>query len=240
MSMLIRLYPRAWRDRYEDEVLGLLEQRPGSLGASVDLIRGAADAHLHPQGGPPIPWTWRLPGVVVASTGFLWLAAIACAMAGAENLTGVLGGLGMFAMIIGLPGDYMAAWRRQILLGIGSFVIAWGLANALGWEAGTPFAIAAITILFGGSLTLAGVRAGLGAAMRWGFVVGAIGLPLVVIAVRAQNGDKGGQADTLFLVPAAIAWLLVGVRLAIRGSQTLVDSPIAADPAITLDQEIPA
>ena len=48
MSMLIRLYPQAWRDRYEAEILDLLEQRTVSLSASVDLIRGAADAHLHP------------------------------------------------------------------------------------------------------------------------------------------------------------------------------------------------
>ena len=78
--MLIRLYPQAWRDRYEAEVLDLLDQRPGSVGASIDLIRGAADAHLHPQGligGPePAPWTHRLPGFLALSGGLSMSRAV--------------------------------------------------------------------------------------------------------------------------------------------------------------------
>src|SRR4029079_7068859 len=32
VSALIRLYPRAWRERYEDEFLALLEARPPTIG----------------------------------------------------------------------------------------------------------------------------------------------------------------------------------------------------------------
>jgi hypothetical protein len=45
---LLLLYPRAWRQRYRAEMLLLLSQlhvRPRTL---LDLIFGAADAHLHP------------------------------------------------------------------------------------------------------------------------------------------------------------------------------------------------
>lgn len=55
MSMLIRLYPRAWRDRYEAEMVDLLAERSVSVRDVVDLVRGAGDAHLHPQAGPTIP-----------------------------------------------------------------------------------------------------------------------------------------------------------------------------------------
>lgn len=54
-TWLLRLYPRAWRDRYEDEFAALLEQCPFSLGDLFDIIVGAIDARMHPcvplQGG---------------------------------------------------------------------------------------------------------------------------------------------------------------------------------------------
>jgi hypothetical protein len=49
MSALIRLYPRAWRERYEAEFLTLLEARPPTIGDRFDIVRGAVDARLHPQ-----------------------------------------------------------------------------------------------------------------------------------------------------------------------------------------------
>ncbi len=71
MSALLRLYPRAWRERYGDELLALLEDRPASPLDLVDLARGAFDARLHPQlpGTEPAtperknPMSDRLPGV---------------------------------------------------------------------------------------------------------------------------------------------------------------------------------
>lgn len=54
-TWLLRLYPRAWRDRYEEEFAALLEQCPFSLGDLFDIIVGAIDARMHPcvplQGG---------------------------------------------------------------------------------------------------------------------------------------------------------------------------------------------
>ena len=49
MTALVRLYPRAWRERYEAEFLDLLEARPPTLGDRFDILRGALDARLHPQ-----------------------------------------------------------------------------------------------------------------------------------------------------------------------------------------------
>ncbi len=43
---LLRLYPRAWRNRYEDEFLAVLEERPPTSLQLVDIVLGALDAHV--------------------------------------------------------------------------------------------------------------------------------------------------------------------------------------------------
>ncbi len=50
-QLLLRLYPYAWRARYEEEVLAVLASRPLSLREAIDVLRGAVDAHLHPYLG---------------------------------------------------------------------------------------------------------------------------------------------------------------------------------------------
>lgn len=44
---LLRLYPRSWRDRYEDEVAELLAEHRVTLWTCLDILLGALDAHLH-------------------------------------------------------------------------------------------------------------------------------------------------------------------------------------------------
>ena len=46
---LLRLYPSPWRQRYEEEVGALLEDSPFTAAVVVDVLRGAFDAHLHPE-----------------------------------------------------------------------------------------------------------------------------------------------------------------------------------------------
>ena len=50
-SWFVRRYPRWWRDRYADELLALLEDRPAGWRDRLDLARGALDAHLRGSGG---------------------------------------------------------------------------------------------------------------------------------------------------------------------------------------------
>jgi hypothetical protein len=57
MSVLLSLYPKRWRERYGAEFAGLLAERPASLRDHVDVVRGAFDAHLHPQ----VPGSARTP-----------------------------------------------------------------------------------------------------------------------------------------------------------------------------------
>ena len=49
------LYPRAWRNRYGAELEALLEADGVGVRAGLDLLRGALDAHLHPDRPSPIP-----------------------------------------------------------------------------------------------------------------------------------------------------------------------------------------
>ena len=50
---LLRLYPSHWRKRYEEEVGALVDAAPLSVGLVVDLLRGAFEAHIHPELGAP-------------------------------------------------------------------------------------------------------------------------------------------------------------------------------------------
>jgi hypothetical protein len=45
VRFLLRLYPRRWRERYGDEVEALLDETPEEPLRTVDLARGAVDAH---------------------------------------------------------------------------------------------------------------------------------------------------------------------------------------------------
>lgn len=47
-QLLLRLYPRAWRERYGEEVTAVLAHHRVSLWTLVDVLAGACDAHLHP------------------------------------------------------------------------------------------------------------------------------------------------------------------------------------------------
>lgn len=49
MRLLLRLFPAAWRARYEDEFLAVLEERPLSPFDVVDIALGALDARLRPR-----------------------------------------------------------------------------------------------------------------------------------------------------------------------------------------------
>lgn len=47
MRVLLRLYPRSWRERYGDEFEAVLEQRPLRLRDVMDIVRGGLDARFH-------------------------------------------------------------------------------------------------------------------------------------------------------------------------------------------------
>jgi hypothetical protein len=86
---LVRLYPRSWRDRYEEEFVALLEESPQSVGDVFDVALGATDAWLRPQvvsdrSEGRLVVVARLRGSVLA---VLWAWALLVAGVGFQKMT---------------------------------------------------------------------------------------------------------------------------------------------------------
>jgi hypothetical protein len=238
MSRLVRLYPQAWRDRYGDEFIALLDERPPTPGDVLDTFRGALDAHLHPAVGDaePAPWTHRVPGLFALAAGLLWSGlylAVALRVDPAFEWGPILS-IFMFAAFFSLPGDYMAAHGRQIAIGIGLFFSSLLLANVAGLNVvRLGLAVLAFLLAVCGPLTLAAIRAGLGLRGRWLLLAGAVFVPLVIgIAVNVLRDLTGvalipsDSTATFFLVLLyGLAWVFVGLRMTIRGAPTFVCRP---------------
>jgi hypothetical protein len=243
MSRLVRLYPRAWRDRYEDEFLGLITDRPPTLLDRIDIVRGALDAHLHPQlpGSEPEPQpvTHRIPGLIALTAGLLWTANVAY-LAVRSDLTsdwGSLIGIAFVLMLISLPGDYLADDGRRIALAIGAVAASIVGANLLGW--GWPAFVLYVTaelIVLAGFLVVAAIRAGIGSSGRWRLVVVTIALPLLIgipAAVGVTETSPAARLLYALTLPYGLAWVLIGLRMAIRGAPTIIDPP-----AIVAESEV--
>jgi hypothetical protein len=75
VNRYVSLYPRAWRERYGEELQAILEAERLGLRARVDLIRGALDAHLHPRLPSPLPVAAALTASALAVAHAIALAA---------------------------------------------------------------------------------------------------------------------------------------------------------------------
>lgn len=196
------------------------------------MILGAVDAHLHPQGdAAPQPWTHRLPGLFALIAGAMWSAVFLAFVFWHESAwdVAILIPLSMLLMFLSLPGDYMAARGRQIAIALGAVGLCIVVANL---PYSPPIAIAGIAgylIALGGLLTLAAIRAEIGPSGRWTLLVLAVVLPaLIGFPVAVGLGDISADETWLLgvLLPYGFSWIVVGLRLAIRGSATLIDLPL--------------
>lgn len=231
MNRLIELYPRAWRDRYEVEFLGVMEARMPSLGDRVDVVRGAIDARLHPQvaatgpGDPAPARSARLGGVLAVVGGALWAAAgiafnsslVNPSLGYKESDSAVviaiaaafLTGLAALAASRSLPGRPGLLSISAIAVLVGAFLMAF------------PWPV----VFLGFSITLIGtVMFGL---MAFGFLAssrfGPMGVPLAGAAMLAF-GFNTEDARALLLVPLGAAWILLGIALATRRASAKVGS----------------
>jgi hypothetical protein len=237
MSRLLRLYPAAWRERYEAEFLGTLQEGPVGLTGSVDIVHGAIDAHLHPEliGGAPHVWTHRLPGMLATAAGLIWSWYYLRIVLAAPAEWGYDAIIAMLLMLFAVTGDYVAPYARRIGLTVSVLIAATLLAGVQplsvigGGMLNFAFGAAAALLLSGGMLTLAAVRAGIGAGGRWLLIVGGLLVP-VTIAIFVMGGfgptDPGGApAMVVAILPYGIAWAIIGLRMTLRGSVTIHDVP---------------
>lgn len=204
MTMLLHLYPRAWRERYEDEFVALLEARPPDVRDRIDILRGAIDARLHPRadaGGslePPVPlpyngpWTVRRAGALTLVGGLFYLLTIWLAVngpivedAGRRYRDGSAGFPTLFIAIVLL---LLGIWAVAATLPRSSRVVR--AVAVIGAMAGLLWAVAPWMLQVGAVLLVAVAVVAIEAARtrrwRWsdaGIVVGAIGASLGFIGV---------------------------------------------------------
>lgn len=78
MRFLLRLYPRSWQDRYEEEFEALLEQRRFRIIDVLDIARGALDAQLrtYKRRESMHDGTTRLAGLSLLLASTLWILGI--------------------------------------------------------------------------------------------------------------------------------------------------------------------
>ena len=55
---LLRLYPRNWRDRYEEEFVALLEQQPATFGACAPERQKSRAIEKNPMSGETAKHSW--------------------------------------------------------------------------------------------------------------------------------------------------------------------------------------
>jgi hypothetical protein len=226
VKTLLRLYPRAWRDRYGDELLALLEDRPATPLDLLDLIRGALDARLHPQlagaSGEPnersVPMTDRLPGLAAIGGGILVLLATALAAiqpvfavgdAGRDmGLTILLWSPGMvlidLALLAATARRSLPAWSRT-----DSWLAALAVGAGLVWFTGWPGILIAIWTL--AAVTIAAVVRYLRAVGAPGWVVAvSVFASALIVAAHVDNNE------VWFLAPVALLAILLGLGIVVR------------------------
>jgi len=242
MSRLVDCYPRAWRARYGDELEDLVAGRPPGLGGSVDLIRGAIDAHRHPElvdvtavlptGDEPVSRKRYEDLRAARRLGQAsWLGAVAWIFAWVVAANGPMVGTGddayrdgMAAMPLyftallllsaGLVGQMVRLPARARVARFGAFIAIFA---APLWGLG-PWLLLFAAILFVGLVLLA-----LGAwwTSEWSgagalAVVGSIGIVAVLIAVSLVAGFREPLGQGALIVSVSVltlSWLAVGANL---------------------------
>jgi hypothetical protein len=128
---LVRLYPSAWRTRYGDEFLALLEARPARGRDLVDIAAGALDAHVFPQAPEGrFPVLFRLSGLAALGAGVALLLGFLRPVVPGITEVAIL--VFYVLALVGLVGIHARqvtvrpalAWFGFALAGLG---LAWGI-----------------------------------------------------------------------------------------------------------------
>jgi hypothetical protein len=219
MSRLVRLYPRAWRDRYGPELDQLLEARRPSLTDRVDLVRGAVDA-------------WRNPQLVVrvaapARGDRVWRAGPTLA-AVTGGLLAIAGGIGTRAAPMVASLGYkdagtpvMLLMFGMILTAIAAVLVAWSPgSDPRGRVAASVMLVAAVGVLAPWPVLIVAFFGYVAAAIAFAVIRSARdGEPLaalVALGALALLAFNTEDDRALLTIPFGLAWLLVGVGLARR------------------------
>jgi hypothetical protein len=228
VSRLLRLYPLSWRERYAEEFLALISERPPSLADRVDILRGAIDARLHPQlPGPDRArdrsWFAPIGGVVllvaavgIGANGPIHYDDYGTYRDGSAALLPFAAAMGLllfgiYRLMKRLPAESRAA-RACAWVAIGTGTL---------WSIAPWFAVTALLFFLG----IVGFAIGaqrVGVVTRWLMVaiVAELVVPIALFAAMAVLPwyalRQSGLNLLVFLVPLGGLFILVGLGL-LRG-----------------------
>jgi hypothetical protein len=239
-SLLVRLYPASWRDRYGDEFEALLDERPLAPFDVADILLSAFDAHLRRVGSAAtgdhfrgVRMTLRNGGIAAIAGGGLWLISLAGASAtqGAQPWIGlfVLALCALVVAIIGLSAEQgrrqpSLIWVAVALPVIGAIVsvIGWvGMATLgdepfiAGVSAWNVWALGSLMVIIGSGLfAVASLR--VRTLSRGGTALLAAGAltavaSLLGIAFVEAFGDSGSLIGSFGILAFAAGWVWLGV-----------------------------
>jgi hypothetical protein len=208
-AVLIALYPSAWQRRYGDELAAHLEASGLGLRDRLDLVRGALDAHLHPDQPSMLPVASALTAGALATAHAIALAAQPVPLDWPGYLADALplAMLGVALLLPAVAGLWLRLGDADGVLGRLGIVIA--LAGHAAWLA--ALAAAALQIEYGPLTAVAATVAMLGTALLGVALAGRraalLGALLVVAALAGVAPPALGWP--LF----AGAWSAIGFRL---------------------------
>ncbi|MDP9483925.1 MAG: hypothetical protein M3P84_11975 [Chloroflexota bacterium] len=198
-SRWLRLYPRGWRERYEIEMLAVLEARPMDWRTRFDLAGGALDAHIHPLTAPSIPI------VAAAIAGIAWLlVGLTSAL---QPIVPDWPGFLLESLPLGVVG---ATAALAVTLAVGrrsGLTVGGGNDLALGWAT-------AGHVLWIGMLAIATLGGPYGAITGAGQAVAAAGT--VALGLVRWRADDHPLAEAMLvggaalLIPSPLAWVAAG------------------------------
>jgi hypothetical protein len=239
ITLLLRLYPARWRDRFGDEFAAVLEERTLGPFDVADILLGALDAHLHLRGlgaasqhGKGFAMSLRIGGYAAIAAGLLWFIALAgnALNNGGESFSPWLG-----YAVVGATAATLVA-----LIGLSAFQAR--RYPALTWAAFAIPALGAVAGLVGYALIAATGDSDavlIGGISPW--MVGSIGLLTMVLGSslfalatwRTRSLSRGASA----LLAAGA--LLVVIALLGVGSGGL-SAPVAIIPVVAAIVAFPA
>jgi hypothetical protein len=221
-SRYVGLYPRAWRERYGEELQDVLERDRLGFHAQVDLVRGAVDAHLHPMTPSRLPVLAAVTASALAVAHSIALAAqpvatdwpgyqeealpliIGSVAAGLPAIVGLWlrlgdgdGALGRLGVVLALVGH--VAWLAALIAALAR--VAYGpLTGAVAVLAMTGMALLGVALVGRGRLVLGVLVAGVGLAgvapPAWGWAALAAawtGVAILLVLEPPRPGiDLGG------------------------------------------------
>jgi hypothetical protein len=234
---LVVLYPRAWRERYEEEFVAMLEQGSVSIRGLFDIVLGAADAWLRPQvaydgrlvmvarmRGSVLAVLWAWVGLVIAGVGFRKMteyedfvrAARDSTLVGVAFDAVVVGAfVALVAVMVGCAPVAYVALRKALAEGRKDvpLLLCMPLLCGAGFIAYTLLLVKVIYPALGHIAIHGAVNVALFLSLVGAFSLAALaGAWMVTLAVR--RAEVGGQVLRFAVYLAAVAGVAMAVVLA--------------------------